>query len=115
MCIEHFIKRVELIPLPFKSSRDPAMGFLEGFLSRYGAPGEVLTDQGREFMGVFQRLLAQRDITHALASREHPQLDGLAENMVLTMKRVLRKFLLDGVGEHWDELLPRFAIGYKMS
>ena len=53
VCIEHFIKWVELIPLPSKSSRDLARGFLEGVLTRYGAPREVLTDQGREFMGEF--------------------------------------------------------------
>ena len=47
VCIEHFTKWVELIPLPSKSSRDAARGLLECVLSRYGAPGEILTDQGR--------------------------------------------------------------------
>ena len=48
VCIEHFSKWVELIPLPSKSSANAARGFLE-VLSRYGAPGEVVTDGGREF------------------------------------------------------------------
>ena len=39
LCIEHFKKWVELIPLPFKSSMDAARGLLECVLSRYGAPG----------------------------------------------------------------------------
>ena len=47
VCIEHFTKWVELVPLPSKSSRDSARGLLEGVLSRYGAPGEILTDQGK--------------------------------------------------------------------
>ena len=51
--IEHFTKWVELIPLSSKSSKDSARALLEGVLSRYGAPGEVLTDQGREFHGEF--------------------------------------------------------------
>lgn len=31
------------------------------------------------------------------------------------MKRALRKCLLDGGGEDWDEHLPYIAMGYKMS
>ena len=31
------------------------------------------------------------------------------------MKRALRKCLLDGGGEEWDELLPYIAMGYRMS
>ena len=111
VCIEHFTKWIELIPLPSKSSRDSARGLLEGVLSRYGAPGVILTDQGTEFEGDFQTLLAKHEITHRLASREHPQSDGLAERMVQTMKRALRKCLLDGGGEEWDELLPYVAMG----
>ena len=53
VCIKHFTKWVELTPLPSKSSKDSAQGLLEGVLSCYGAPEEVLTDQGREFMGGF--------------------------------------------------------------
>ena len=53
VCIEHFTKWVELIPLPSKSAKDSAWGLLDGVLSRYGAPGEILTDQGKEFMGEF--------------------------------------------------------------
>ena len=45
VCIEHFTKWVEQMPLPSKSSRDLARGLLQGVLSRYGAPGEILTDQ----------------------------------------------------------------------
>ena len=90
---------VELVPLPSKSSKDSARGLLENVLARYGAPGEKLTDQGSEFQGEFNTLLAQHEITHRLASREHPQSDGLAERMVQTMKRALRKKLMDGGGK----------------
>ena len=43
VCIEHFSKWVELIPLPSKSSANAARGVLEGVLSWYRAPEEVLT------------------------------------------------------------------------
>ena len=37
ICIEHFTKRVDLIPLPSKSYEDSPRGLLEGVMSRYGA------------------------------------------------------------------------------
>ena len=74
--IEHFTKWVELIPLPSESSKDSAQGFLKGVLSRYGAPGEVLTDEGREFKGEFQHLLAQHEVSDALALRSIRSLTG---------------------------------------
>ena len=50
-----------------------------------------------------------------MSSHEHPQSDGLAERMVQTMKGGLRKCLLDGGEEQWDEILPYVAMGYRMS
>ena len=115
VCIEHFSKWVELIPLPSKSSANAARGLLKRVLSRYGAPGEVVIDRGGEFQAEFDVLLTKHGITHRLASRDHPQADGLAERMVQTMKRSLRKILCDGGGLRWDELLPYVAMGYRMS
>ena len=76
----------EFIPLPERSSAITANAYLDNVLARFGASAETLTDQGPEFMGEFQILLAQHSITHRMASREHPQSDGLAERMVQTMK-----------------------------
>ena len=102
---------MELIPLPSKSFKDFAPGIPKGVPSPYRAPGEILTDPGREFMGEFQTLLPKHEITHWLSSREHPQSDGLAERVVQTMKPAPRKCLLDGGGEDWDELPPYIAMG----
>ena len=115
VCIEHFSKWVELVPVPSKASIGAAYGFLETVLSRCGAPGEVITDQGGEFQGEFDALLNKHEITHRLASRDHPQSDGLAERMVQTMKWALRKCMCDVGGENWEELLPYVAMGYRMS
>ena len=41
-------------------------------------------------------------------------MDGLAEFMLQTMKRLLRKCLLDGRDEDWDDLHPYAAMGYHM-
>jgi hypothetical protein len=56
--IEHFSKWIELVPIPEKTSHHTAAA-LRGVLCRYGAPAEVLTDQGEEFQGEFAELLTK--------------------------------------------------------
>jgi transposase-like protein len=51
--IKHFSKWIELVALLDKFSEGAAYSFLDRVLSRFGAPAEVLTDQGREFLGEF--------------------------------------------------------------
>jgi hypothetical protein len=99
--IEHFSKWIELVALPDKFSEDASYSFLDRVLSRFGALAEVLTDQGQEFLGEFQTLCEQVIIDHHTTSRDHPEADGLAERMVQTVKRGLRKYSLKK-GHHGD-------------
>jgi hypothetical protein len=85
--IEHFSKWIELVALLDKFSEGAAYSFLDCVLSHFGAPAEVLTDQGREFLGEFQTLCEQTMIDHRTTSKDHPKVDGLAECMVQTVKR----------------------------
>ena len=60
--------------------------------------------------------MAEQEITHRLASREHPQSDGLTKRMVQTLKQSLRRCLLDqSWGVPWDDILPYVAMGYRIS
>jgi transposase InsO family protein len=110
--IEHFSKWIELVALPDKFSEGAAYSFLDCVLNRFGAPAEVLTDQGREFLGEFQTLCEQAMIDHRTTSKDHPEADGLGERMVQTVKRGLRKYSLNK-GHHgdWDLQLPWIAMG----
>jgi hypothetical protein len=111
---EHFSKWVELVVLLDKSSHINK-AFLQQVLSRFGACAECLTDQGSEFRGEFQDLLDHALIDHRRTSRDHPQADGLAERMVQTCKKGLRKICLTKNKEDWDLALPYIAMGYRMS
>jgi transposase InsO family protein len=112
--IEHFSKWVELIPIPSKESRHTAAA-LRVVLTRFGAPAEVLTNQGEEFQGEFHDLLTQLLIDHRLTSRDHPHSDGLAERMVQTIKEALRKYCLQHDRKYCDHYLCWIAMGYRMS
>ncbi len=113
--IEHFSKWVELVVLPNKSSHNTSQTFLQQVLSRFGACAECPTNQGLEFRGEFQDLLDHVFIDHRWTSRDHPQVDGLAERMVQTCKKGLRKICLIGNREDQDLALPYIIMGYMMS
>jgi hypothetical protein len=89
--IEHFSKWIELVALLNKSSHSTSQAFLQHVLSRFGACVECLINQGSEFKGEFQDLLDHSLIDHRRTSRDHPQDDGLAERIVHTCKKGLRK------------------------
>jgi hypothetical protein len=112
--IDHFSKWIDLVPILEKTSHHTAAA-LQGVLCRYGAPAEVLTDQGEEFQGEFAKLFAKLLIDHRLTSRDHPQSDKLAERMVQTVKEALQKYVLKSDRHHWDVRLCWIAMGYRMS
>ena len=62
--IEHFSKWIEIAPLPCKESLCTAKAFRAHIFCGYGAPAEVLTDQGTKFRREFQELLDEALIDH---------------------------------------------------
>jgi hypothetical protein len=90
--VEHFSKWIELVPFPDKFSKGVAYAFLDRVLSHFGALAEVLTNQGTEFQGEFQVLCDKALIDHQATFRNHLEVDGLAERVVQTVKRALRKY-----------------------
>jgi hypothetical protein len=114
--IEHFSKWIELVALPDKFSEGATYSFLDRVLSRFGPLTEVLTDYGREFLGEFHTLCEQAMIDHRTTSRDHPEVDGLVERMVQTVKRGLRKYSLKKRHHgDWDLQMPWIAMGYRFS
>ena len=84
-------------------------------LCGYGAPAEVLTDQGTECRGEFQEMLDEALVDHRRMSRDHPQADDLAKRMVKTLKVALRKACLTGKVSGWEDRLATITMGYRMS
>ena len=114
--VEHFSKWLELVALLDRYSEGAAYAFLDRVLSHFGAPAEVLTDQGTEFRGEFETLCDRALIDHRTTSRDHPEADGLAERVVQTVKKGLRKYGLEkGHLGDWDLQLPWLAMGYRFS
>ena len=112
--VEHFSKWIEVAAIPEKTADNVKAVFLP-VLCRYGAPAEVLTDQGTEFEGSFAALLLALYIDHCITSRNHAQSNGLAERIVQMFKKALRKYCVLYDRDFWDEFLPWIALGYRCS
>ena len=80
--VEHFSKCIEFVALSQDSAELVAAVFLDHVLVHFGAPIEVLTDQRRDFLGVFEELCNKTLKDHRTTSRDHPEADCLAEWVV---------------------------------
>jgi hypothetical protein len=56
VCIEHFSKWCEIIPIKDKNPSTCRDAFVSAVLTRFGSPAEVLTDQGGEFEAEFAQM-----------------------------------------------------------
>ena len=86
-------------------------------VSTFEAPAEILTDQGREFLGAFEELCIKALIDHCTTLRDHLEVNGLAKQVVQATKRGLRKYgLLRERGHRdWHHMLPWIDMGYRFN
>jgi hypothetical protein len=116
ICVEHFSKHVEAIPLPNIQAATVAHAFLHEVLCRFGSPAEVVTDQGSEFKGEFDNLLKDCYIDHRTSSAEHPQSDGMSERCVQTIKKGIAKMVAERrTKADWDTEVAWVVLGYRAS
>ncbi|PNH01236.1 Retrovirus-related Pol polyprotein from transposon [Tetrabaena socialis] len=115
VAIEHFSKHVEIVPLKDKTPASVARAWSD-VLARFGAPAEVVTDNGTEFAADFAELLERCFIDHRTTSPGHPQADGAAERIVKVLKEALRKACYEAADPAaWEKGLPELLLGYRCS
>ena len=88
--------------------------FRREVIARHGCPKEVLSDNGGEFLGEFDKLLQDFRIDHKLSSPNHPQTNGLVERFNGTLCSALRKCVGNNPRQ-WDQLIPTVLMGYRSS
>ena len=79
---------------PDTSSR-AVINKLKAHFAQHGAPRELVTDNGPQFVSKgFSNFARTWDFEHIRSSRYYPQSNGQAESAVKTVKRIMRKALL---------------------
>lgn len=102
-------------PMPDQTAKTVATAFVKEVLLKYGGPGKVLTDQGRQFTsGLYAEVCKLFNIKQLRTTAYHPQTDGLVERFNRTMKDLLTSFVYDKPHQ-WDTCLPFVVFAYNVS
>ena len=107
-----FTKFVEIYPMKNQEAETVAAVVVREYVSRYGAPREIHTDQGRQFeSALFQEMCELLGISKTRTTSFHPQSDGQAERNIKTLVKMLA-IAADQRGD-WDQHLPFISMAYR--
>jgi len=85
--------------------------FVNNWISRFGVPKRVITDQGRQFeSNLFNALLKRLGTQRFRTTAFHPQSNGLVERFHHTLKNLLRTMTIQ---KDWIKQLPFILLGWR--
>lgn len=86
--------------------------FFRSLFAKFGLPEQLVTDNGPPFQSMeFKEFCKRNIIRHSTSSPYRPQGNGAAENSVKTIKKTIKKAVLEGEDIHSS--LCRFLIQYR--
>ena len=113
--MDYFTKFVEAIPMTNQEATTVAKALVDNVIVRYGAPLQILTDQGTNFDGnLFKELCKLLGIDKVRTSSYHPSGNGLIERFHRTLNAMLGK-IVSSHQRDWDEMLPSVLAAYRSS
>lgn len=101
----------EVIPLHNIEAQTVAQAFVSGWVSRFGAPVRLTTDQGTQFEShLFTALCQTLGITRIHTTAYHPQSNGKVERFHRSLKAAL---MARSAGSTWYDHLPLVLLGLR--
>ncbi|MBW0489719.1 hypothetical protein O181_029434 [Austropuccinia psidii MF-1] len=106
------------------TAMDTAFLFWNNIISTYGVPKTIISDRDPKFTSEFWTNLYDILGTKlSFSTAYHPQIDGLAERMIQSMKDILRRLCAygteykdhEGYTHDWVTLLPAVQLDYNTS
>lgn len=108
--IDRFTRWPEAIPIENKSAELVAKKIIECWISRFGVPARITTDQGKEFEAfLFREMNKILGIEHLRTTSYHPQANGMIERWHRTLKSAI--MCRDTI--HWSSELPMILLGLR--
>uniref|UniRef100_A0A6V7LZN9 RNA-directed DNA polymerase n=1 Tax=Bracon brevicornis TaxID=1563983 RepID=A0A6V7LZN9_9HYME len=94
------------IAIPNQEAATVARAFVERIVCEHGAPDQLLTDQGRNFISdMFKQVCKVLRVKKIQTTSYHPQTNGALERSHRTLAEYLRNFVDEGHTD-WDTWLP---------
>lgn len=108
--IDRFTRWPEAIPMPDMTAISSAKALTSGWISRFGTPANLTSDQGGQFISqVFNELCKTFGIRHSMTSSYHPQSNGIIERF----HRTLKSAICSGDSINWIQRLPIILLGLR--
>ncbi|UYV81653.1 K02A2.6-like, partial [Cordylochernes scorpioides] len=86
---------------------------IEDVILKHGAPREIITDRGRNFMSQTIREINNLNGTiHRFTTAYHPQTNGLTERLNKTLTDMISMYV-DVDQKNWDNILPYVTFAYN--
>ena len=116
LCVtDYFTKWVEAYALPDQTAYSIADVFATQFVTRFGLPTRIVTDQGRNFEGVlFGELCRMFGVTKHRTTPYHARCNGQTERFNSTLQMMLKAVCSDR-RDDWDDWLPFVMMSYRAS
>lgn len=109
-----FTRFMQAIPTKDETSETIAKVLFERWISVFGPPVRILSDQGKPFVSAVIKCLCQKVGSQKIfTSPYHPQTDGCVERFNRTLCDDLRKFVMDE--ENWDRHVSFAVFRYNCS
>lgn len=110
--VDRFTRWIEVMPLSEITAEEVANAFYSGWISRFGTPSRVTTDQGRQFeSALFSKFTALTGTKRIRTTPYHPQANGLIERQHRTLKAAIKC----RSHENWLEAIPSVLLGMRAS
>lgn len=111
-CVDRFTRWPEAIPIADISAPTVVAAFFNNWISRFGCPSLITTDQGRQFESKLFTELCKYLGSHRIRTTSfHPQSNGLVERFHRTLKAAIKA----NKSIKWTELLPSVLLGIRAS
>ena len=112
---DHFTKWYEAVPLPDQRASTTATALIEHWISRFGCPHSIHSDQGRNFESLlFKNLLSLFEIDKSRTTAFHPQSNAVIERMNRTLQNMLAK-CINAEQNNWSQQFPYVMMAYRSS